>query len=145
MALAEEFDIKVVTPGREPLYYKVDRAHTWAKDGWVEIYPDHAPIAYALGQGTSTFRLLDGSSLKMGTFTGIAHFYRNFLEIFTPNVEFAADIDVERAKAALHRARQRLAGRDPQISKRDLDWQRALDARDRALVRLGLKGISVDE
>lgn len=145
MAIAEEFDVKVVTPGRPPLEYKVSRVHTWAKDGWVELLPDHGSIAYVLGEGTSTFQEVDGSEVKLGTYKGIAHFHRNLLEIFTPNVEFVDEVDVERAKASLHRARQRLAGRDPQVSKRNLDWQRAISSRDRAVVRLGLKGINVDE
>jgi F-type H+-transporting ATPase subunit epsilon len=145
MALAEEFDVRIVTPGRAQIEYKVERVHTWAKDGWVEIHPDHASIAYALGQGTSTFKLVDGSDLKVGTFTGIAHFHRNLLEIFSPNIEYAEEVDVDRAKSSLHRARQRLAGRDPQVSKKKLEWQRAIDSRDRAIVRLGLKGINVDE
>ena len=83
--------------------------------------------------------------MKVGTFTGIAHFHRNLLEIFSPNIEFAEEVDVDRAKSSLHRARQRLAGRDPQVSKKKLEWQRAIDSRNRAVVRLGLKGINVDE
>ena len=145
MAIAEEFDVKIVTPGRPPLEYKVSRVHTWAKDGWVEHLPDHGSIAYILGEGAATFHELDGTETKLAAFTGIAHFHRNLLEIFTPNIEFVDEVDVERAKASLHRARQRLAGRDPQVSKRNLDWQRAISSRDRAVVRLGLKGINVDE
>ena len=145
MAIAEEFDVKVVTPGRPSLEFKVSRAHTWAKDGWVELLPDHGSIAYVLGEGMSTFQEVDGSEVKLGTYKGIAQFHRNVLEIFTPNVEFVDEVDLERAKASLHRARQRLAGRDPQVSKRNLKWQRAISSRDRAIVRLGLKGISADE
>ena len=51
MAIAEEFDVKVVTPGRPPLEYKVSRVHTWAKDGWVELLPimDRLPMFLAKG------------------------------------------------------------------------------------------------
>ena len=119
MAIAEEFDVKVVTPGRPPLEYKVSRVHMGQRR-LGELSSDHGSIAYVLGEGTSTFQEVDGSEVKLGTYKGIAHFHRNLLEIFTPNVELVDEVDVERAKASLHRARQRLAGRDPQVSKRNL-------------------------
>jgi len=144
MAAAEEFQVKIVCPGRDPIDKVVYRASTWAKDGFLEIYPDHAPIAYALGEGVCTL-YEHGTETTMAIFGGIAHCYKNVLEIFTPYIEYPEEIDVDRAREALHRTRVRIQGKDPDVPKNKLESKRAFAARERAKLRLSLKGIQVDE
>jgi F-type H+-transporting ATPase subunit epsilon len=51
--------------------------------------------------------------------------------VLAETAELAEEIDIERAKQALERARERMSAGDPNI-----DWDRASAALERALIRI---------
>jgi|GEM_PF-1094481 len=142
--MEEEIRIKIVSPGREPLHKTVDKVSLYASDGYMEVYPGHAPMVFMLGTGIcEMFQGIEGD--KVAVFEGIGHLLENEMTICPDHYELPDDVDVDRAQQALRRANQRIAGKDPEVPKRNLEMGRALESKNRSMIRLRMKGISVDE
>jgi F-type H+-transporting ATPase subunit epsilon len=101
-------------------------------EGCLGILPGHAPLMTELGIGELFYRNANANR------TGSLAVIRGFAEVTAARVtvlaeiaERAEEIDVERARAALERARKRLAAPDANI-----DWDRAAVALQRALIRI---------
>lgn len=130
--LPEKIELEVVTPQRLVLHEDVKSLEVPAKDGYIGILPGHAPLISELGIGMLTYRT-----------NGQAHFLtivHGYVEVLPDRVivlaeisERAAEIDVDRSRAAMQRAQEEL-GRA--ASSPDIDWERAQLALERALVRL---------
>ncbi len=142
--MAEQFEVKILSPGKPPQEHQSSKVSVYAKDGYLEVYPDHAPIVFLLGHGPCEI-FQDDSSHKLAVHGGVAHLVHNTLTLFPHYFEAPEDVDLERAQEALRRIGLRLQGKDPELSKRNTDMQRLYAAKERAVLRLRLKGVSVDE
>jgi F-type H+-transporting ATPase subunit epsilon len=140
----EEIPIKIVSPGRDPVKMTATQVSIYASDGYMEIYPNHAPLVFMLGVGMCEI-IHDKNTEKFVVFNGIGHFIENELTLCPDYFELPEEVDVERAQQALFRANQRLLGKDPQVPKRSLQSERAIESKARSMVRLRLKGIVIDE
>jgi F-type H+-transporting ATPase subunit epsilon len=129
--LPESIALEVVTPDRRVVEEAVEEVQVPGSQGYVGVLPGHAPLMSELGVGMLSYR------------KGINWFYltaiRGFAEILGTRVtvlaeraERAEEIDVERARQAEARARERLA----KIHDPEVDWERAQAALQRALVRV---------
>jgi F-type H+-transporting ATPase subunit epsilon len=128
----EALELVVVTPERQLIRDSVVEVQLPGAEGCLGILPGHAPLMTELGIGELFYRNANANR------TGSLAVIRGFAEVTAARVtvlaeiaERAEEIDVERARAALERARKRLAAPDANI-----DWDRAAVALQRALIRI---------
>jgi len=93
----------------------------------------HTPFMTTLSLGTVRYTDAKGSEKLVFVSGGFAEALPDKVTILAESAERRSDIDLERAKSALERARQRL-GRE----ERDLDFERVRAALERALHRIKL-------
>lgn len=99
-------------------------------DGYFGLLPRHAPMIAELGIGD--LRVRHGTEWEHFALAGgILHIRDGNVVIMADTIEKAAEIDLDRARAAAERARQRLTTRAP-----DVDLRRAEIALVRAMNRL---------
>jgi F-type H+-transporting ATPase subunit epsilon len=125
--------LDIVTPERKVYSDQVDMVSVRGVEGELGIMANHAPLATPLAisivtikKGTEVVRIaISGGFLEVGS---------NKVIILAETAELPEDIDIERAREALHRAEQRLAHK----SNSEFDIVRAQSAFNRALNRINL-------
>ena len=127
------FLLSIVTP--EKTFYEEEVSSVIAPgiEGYLGILTDHAPLITALVPGKLTVKNSKGPEVIMAVSGGFLEVLKNKVVILADAVEFARDIDLERAKKALERARQRLKSKE-----KDIDIPRALTAFKRAQNRVAV-------
>lgn len=106
--LPENLELEIVTPEKHMLAETVDYVEVPGKEGYMGILPGHAPLLSELGMGALSYR--KGSDVQQFLVLG------GFVEVLPGRVivladacERAAEIDVERARVALEKAKNQLA------------------------------------
>ncbi len=142
------FPFQVVSPNRVVLRERVTSVIVPGLGGAVGFWAGHAPMLVALGPGVVKYRPAPSGDPPSGEprsgFRVLA-VGGGFFEmsaageatLLADSAELPEEIDVERARAALERARRRLARPSP-----ELDRTRAETALQRALARLMVAGHS---
>jgi F-type H+-transporting ATPase subunit epsilon len=129
--LPETLELEVVTPERHVLQQSVHSIELPGLDGYLGILPGHAPLITELGIGVLNY--VDGNE---DHFLTVVHGYAEVLPdrviVLAEISERAEEINLERARAALERAQERLA----KPGDTEVDWDRATFALQRALVRV---------
>jgi F-type H+-transporting ATPase subunit epsilon len=125
------FQLSIVTP--EKIFYEEEVSSVIAPgiEGYLGILTDHAPLITALIPGKLTVKNSKGPEVIMAVSGGFLEVLKNRVVILADAVEFARNIDFERAKKALERARQRIKS-----NEKDIDIPRALAAFKRAQNRI---------
>lgn len=121
--------MEIVTPHGLVFSGDVDEITAAGTDGEFGVLPGHAPFVTTLKIGMLTYR----RDKEVGYFfvnTGYADVGPERVTILADSAERSEDIDVERAKAAMRRAEERLK----QAEK--IDFARALAAMERATIRI---------
>lgn len=127
-------DLHVITPDGVVLEAPVERLQVRGLDGWVGLLPRHAPMLLALDVGLLCYAA-DGTRRCLFLSGGFLEVRGDRVRVVTDASEPADEIDVERARAAEERARERIeAFRRGPVS--DIDLPRAEAALRRALWRL---------
>ncbi len=103
--------------------------------GYLGILSNHAPIITSLKPGKLTVKDSSGKEIVFALTGGFLENSANKCSILADAAEFASDIDLERAKAALDRAKQRI--RD---AAGNIDILRARSAYERAKARIDVVG-----
>lgn len=124
--MTTDFHLRVVTPDRVVFDRKVRSVVFMGVDGSYGILPRHAPLMTATRPGIVTITLTDGQVEEMLVTDGFAEMRDNVLSLITEAGERVEDIDVERAKEAEQKARERLAGERGKSPLSDPALQRAL-------------------
>lgn len=101
-----------------------------AIDGYLGIWPNHAPLIAGLRPGALHYETSAGEKYVFVS-GGFVEVSDNVVSIIAPAAELADDIDVARAEAAKKRAEDRLQNKTD-----DLDVARAQAALARALGRI---------
>lgn len=119
--------LTVVTP--EKIFYEGDVTSLIApgSEGYLGVLTDHAPLITALVLGKLTVKDQKDQELILSIGGGFMEVFKNHVTILAHSIEFVDDIDYERAKKALERAKQRLRSKEKEI-----DIPRALAALHRA-------------
>jgi F-type H+-transporting ATPase subunit epsilon len=119
--------LTIVTP--EKTFYEDDVISLIApgSEGYLGVLTDHAPLITALLPGKLTVKDNENQELIFAIGGGFMEVYKNHVTILVHSVEHIEEIDYERAKRALERAKQRLKSQD-----KGIDVSRALAARLRA-------------
>ncbi len=127
------FHLALVTPER--IVYEDDVLSVIApgSQGYLGLLSNHAPIITSLRPGKLTVKTHDGKEIHFAVSGGFLENVANQCTVLADAAEFAEQIDVERARRALDRARQRLRDKAGNI-----DIPRARAARGRAKNRLSI-------
>jgi F-type H+-transporting ATPase subunit epsilon len=132
--MADVLQLEVATPERLVIQEEVTEAQIPAANGYVGILPKHAPLLAQLGTGFITY-VTGGRKRFVAVNGGFLEVMDDRVRVLADTAERADEIDVERARAALERAQQRLAHPGP-----GLDVGRAIAALNRATARLSAAG-----
>ena len=129
--------LRVITPDRIVLDTKAESVRVPAADGLMGFLPRHANLVAALDIGLLTWRQ-DGKENQLFVSGGFVEVRQDTVRVVSEAGEKPVDIDVERAREAERRARQRLdEGRESRVS---IDILRAELALRRAQMRLKAAG-----
>ncbi|MEZ5965930.1 MAG: ATP synthase F1 subunit epsilon [Planctomycetota bacterium] len=121
-----ELHLRVVTPDRVVFDRKVKAVSFMGIDGSYGILPGHAPLMTATKPGIVKITLENGQVEEMLVTDGFAEIRGNVLSLITDAGERAEEIDIDRAKVAEKRARERLAHERGKSPLTDPALQRAV-------------------
>ena len=125
--------LEIVTPERVALTERVDSVSLPAFDGEMGVLPGHEPYLVQLTAGPVRVRAGDAER-RFAVSGGFAEVHKDRVEVFAETAEMADEIDVERARQALERAKA-------EAKRRDLDSMTLAQAESsmrRAEVRLSV-------
>jgi F-type H+-transporting ATPase subunit epsilon len=127
-----ELFLEVVTPSRVVVSRDVDMVVAPGLEGEFGVLPGH--VTFLTGIVPGELRYNDGSkSESLAVTTGFAEVSSNRVSVLVDAAERVIEIDVDRAKRAMERARERLT-KDRLL--KDVDFLRAEAALRRAVARL---------
>jgi F-type H+-transporting ATPase subunit epsilon len=132
LEMGKTFKLQVVTPERQVLAVDAESAVLPGAKGSFGVLAEHAPMLAALKPGV--VKVTHGGKTDLYSCGGgYAEVTGDKLIVLADSLEAPSDIDSERAKKALKRAEERLSGRPP-----GTDVDRAMAALDRARARLAV-------
>lgn len=130
--MAKSFKVVIVTPDHTAFEGESVSVTIPGLAGYLGIWANHAPLVAATIPGVVTLRKDDaGNELTFAVGTGFLEVSDNVVNLMVDTCEQSGEIDVDRAKKALERARTRL-----QKMEKDLDRERARMAAARAEARV---------
>src|SRR5215510_8060052 len=129
--LPDAIQLVIVTPERQVLKETVSEVTMPGADGYLGVLPGHAPLITELGLGELAYHTTGGQAGLLAVIRGFAEVLPDRVSVLAETAEFAEDIDLARAEAALKRAQERIAK-----GGENIDWDRATLALARALVRI---------
>lgn len=129
--MADTFQIEIATPerllGAEPAI----RAQIPAKDGYLGILPDHAPLLSILGVGVLSYITPDNQRHVMAIRGGFLEILDNHVRVLPDLAEKGQEIDVAKAEGALKDAEAAMI--NPELG---IDIASALSAVSHARARI---------
>lgn len=135
MAPENELTCRVVTPERDVFEGDVESVNLPGADGNFSVLVDHTPYVAQLEIGEISLKT-PGGTRYVACSGGFARVVDNVVTVLAETAELPEEIDIERAEAALERAKKRLKSTDLQSITAD----RAEDALRRAKNRLEVAG-----
>ena len=124
--------LEVVTPESILVSQEVASVVAPGTEGEFGVLPGHIPFLSGIVPGELRYDT-DSAKEHMAVSTGFVEVSKNRVSVLVDSAESASDIDVERARSALERARERLK---KERGREDIDFARAEIALKRALARL---------
>lgn len=124
--------LDVVTPDQSKLSIECDFVVVRSTAGEMGFLPDHAPLVAALVPQVMRYRT-DDKENKLFVSGGFVEVNDNVVSVMAPAAELASEIDFERAEDARDRALERLK------HKENVDTARAFAALSRANARLSMQ------
>lgn len=132
--MAKELRLEIVTPDRMVLAADVEYVGAPGVLGEFGVLPGHVPFLSALGIGNLYFKK-GGKTFYVYVSGGFAEVYKGEkVTVLAEVAERAEEIDIERARRAEERARQRITQH-----QESLDNARAQAALHRALARMSCR------
>jgi F-type H+-transporting ATPase subunit epsilon len=124
--------LEIVTPERVLVSQEVDMVVAPGTEGEFGVLPGH--VLFLSGIVPGELRYTSGSQKEsMAVTTGFAEVSNDKVSVLVDAAEKAEDIDVERARDAMKRAKERLG---KERATEDIDFLRAENALKRAIARL---------
>jgi F-type H+-transporting ATPase subunit epsilon len=124
--------LEIVTPEKEVVNEEVQIVMAPGTLGEFGVLPGHTPFLTTLRLGSIRYKDLKGAERCVFISGGFAEALPFKLTVLAESAERRCDVDIERAKSALERARKRLESGD----KDNIDFARAKAALERAMHRL---------
>jgi F-type H+-transporting ATPase subunit epsilon len=123
--------LRVITPERQVLDEAVTRVTLREVDGYITLLPGHAALVAELGPGDMAFETTDGKIHHLAVCGGFLQVQDDVVKVLADSALWPSEINLERAREAERRARERVFGADHKV-----DYRRAASALHRAQVRL---------
>lgn len=133
--MAETLHLRVVTPERLLLDEDVDEVTAPGTIGEFGVLPNHVTFLSSLQPGRLSYKR-GGQARLLAVSDGFAEVTDNVMTVLTDSAEFADEINVERARAALQAAEESLKT----LAATDPAFAAAQAARQRAQVRIEVAG-----
>jgi F-type H+-transporting ATPase subunit epsilon len=102
--VADVFEIEIATPERLLAHETAIRAQIPAKEGYIGVLPDHAPLVSELGIGAMTFTTPGDHRYSLAVGGGFLEINNNVVRVLTDFAEKAQEIDVGKAERDLKEA-----------------------------------------
>jgi len=102
--MADVFEIEIATPERLLAREKAIRAQIPAKEGYIGVLPDHAPLLSELGIGAMTYTTPGDHRFSLAVCGGFLEINDNVVRVLTDVAEKAQEIDVNQAEKDLKHA-----------------------------------------
>lgn len=129
--MAETILLEIVTPDRLVLSEEVDEVTAPGVEGEFGVLPGHTPFLTTLKVGELTYR--KGKEIHhMAVSWGYAEVTPKKVTILAEAAEIAAEIDIERAKAAMEKAEKELK----KLSKEDKDYLIEAARLEKSIIRI---------
>ena len=128
--MADAFQLEVATPERLIVEERVTEAQIPARDGYIGVLADHAPLVAELQSGVLSY-VAEGRNRYLAIHGGFVEVLSDRVRVLADMGERAEEIDVARAQAGLERARKALE--EPHVN---VDPAAALAEMQRAQARL---------
>ena len=131
--------VEIVAPDKRVFQGEAQGIRAPGEQGSFEVLYNHAPMIAAMGVGPLFVTLPSGEKITYATSGGFLEVIGNVVTLLAETAEPASGIDIDRARAAEERARQRLAASTSADER--LRAEQALErARNRARVAMGRVG-----
>jgi len=128
------FKVSIITPERTFYEGEATMVEFNTVEGQIGVLPKHIPLTTVIAPGVCTITEPEGQKLA-AIHAGLAEVLPDKVTLLAEIAEWPEEIDLERAKKAESRARERLAAKE-----QGLDVLRAEIALKKSLVRQDLKG-----
>ena len=135
--MENKIHLEIVTPTGSALDSQVESVTIPGTLGNFQVLYNHAPLLSSFEIGVIKIKE-NGNEKRYATSSGTVEVKKNHVIVLAETCESEDEIDVERAKAAYKRAKERLENHDEKI-----DIARAQAALARAINRLKLKNVSI--
>jgi len=136
--MAEKMKLEIVTPYSKVVDMEVDEVTATGKLGEFGVLPGHAPFLTSLRIGELVYKnngVIEHMALNWGYF----EIKDDKIIVLVETAERSEDIDVERARAALGRAEEKLK----QLTPEDKQFKIYEAALERAIIRVQVAGKGV--
>jgi F-type H+-transporting ATPase subunit epsilon len=133
--MPDSFRLQIVTPERTVYSEEVVSMIAPGVDGYFGVLAHHAPMLAEVGVGRLVAERAGGARDVLSVAGGFLQVRDDATMVLADAAEARENIDLQRARQALERARERLADRAP-----GLDVERAESARQRAMSRIEIAG-----
>ncbi len=135
--MAGNIKLEVVTPDKSVVSDEAQMVVAPGAYGEFGVLPGHTTFLTTLQVGMIRYKDQGGNERLVFVNGGFAEVMLNKVTVLAESAERRKDIDVERARAAVKRAEQRLGEAS---RKEDIDFRRAQVALQRAIARLKIAG-----
>lgn len=136
--MASTYALEIVTPDRKFFEEEVEMLITRTSQGDIGILKGHENMVAPLAVGA--IRIKQNDEFKIAACSGgFMTVTKDKVTLITDAAEWAEEIDIDRALAAMERAKERLA----QTMSKDIDLDRARVALHKAINRLRVTGREV--
>ena len=133
--MAEKMKLEIVTPYKKVVDTEVEEVTATGKLGEFGVLPGHAPFLTSLKIGELVYKN-NGVAEHMSLNWGYFEINDDKIIVLVETAEAAAEIDVERAKAALDRAEEALK----KLTSEDKQFKVYEAALERAIIRVQVAG-----
>lgn len=107
-----ELDVSIVSAERSIWQGQAKSVVAKTPDGEMGILPGHSPVLALLLEAPLRVETVDGTKVLVAVHGGFFSMDSNKVNVIAEAAELAEEIDVERAKAALERAKAAAQGED---------------------------------
>ena len=129
--MSNSFQLEIVTPQRKQFNGSAVSVSCPGAQGRFQVLHSHAPFLSTLAVGMVKVQDAEGLEIRFAISGGIAQVFHNQMRVLADSAERADQIDVARAERARQRAEERLAAHSAEV-----DEERAHAALLRAINRL---------
>jgi F-type H+-transporting ATPase subunit epsilon len=129
--MGQTFEIEIATPERRLFQDQAIQAQIPAKDGYIGVLPDHAPLLSILGVGVLTYTTPDNQHHVLAVRGGFLEIIDNHVRVLPDKAEKASEIDVNQAEKELNAAEAAMV--DPSLG---IDIAAALIGAEHARARI---------